>query len=99
MKAPLATRRRMMPPTQQQGSQHPLIEEMQAQAEKGCARERPVIPNVENYLDKSDGLKFEVGELEFLVGPEDSEVDLMYVLTHAKRRSSRIFEIFSAKEK
>ena len=33
------------------------------------------------------------------MSPEDSEVYLMYILTHARRRSSRIFEIFSTKAK
>ena len=32
------------------------------------------------------------------MGPVDSEVDLTYILTHARRRSSRIFD-FSTKEK
>ena len=54
---------------------------------------------MENYLDKRDDMKLEVGELELLMGPEDSEVDLMYILTHARRRGSRIFEVFSTKEK
>ena len=31
--------------------------------------------------------------------PEDSEDCLSYILAHAKRRGSRIFEIFSTKEK
>ena len=33
------------------------------------------------------------------MGLEDSEVDLKYILTHASRRSSRIFEIFSTKQR
>ena len=44
-------------------------------------------------------MKLEIEELELLMDPEDSEVDLRYVLTHAKRRGSRIFEIFRTKEK
>ena len=32
---------------------------------------------MENHLDKSDDMKLEVGELEVLMGSEDSEVDLM----------------------
>ena len=53
---------------------------------------------MENYLDKSDDTKLEVLKLELLMGPEDSEVDLMFFLTHARRRGSRIFEIFITKE-
>ena len=65
MKAPRATRRRMMPPTPQQGS-HPLIEEMQWQAEMEAqgsiwsARERRVIAKRRATLDKSDDMKLEV---------------------------------------
>ena len=31
----------------------------------------------ENYLNKSDCLKLEVEELELLIGPQNSEVNLM----------------------
>ena len=78
-------------PTPQQGS-HPLIEEMQWQAEMKVqgsiwsARERTVIAKMENCLDKSDDMKLEVGELELLIRPEHSEADLMYILTHARRQ-------------
>ena len=60
---------------------------------------------MENYLDKSDELrvedclKLEIEELELLMGSENSEVNLRYILMNASRRSSRIFEIFSTKEK
>ena len=60
VKAPQATRVRMMPPTPQKGS-HPLIEGMQWQAELEAqgsiwsARERNVIANMENW-DKSDDM-------------------------------------------
>ena len=40
-------------------------------------------------------MKLEIEELELLMDPEDSEVNQRYVLTHARRRGSRIFEIFS----
>ena len=72
---------------------------MEAQGSIWSAPERKVIANMENYLDKSDDVKLELGELEPLMGPEDLEVDLMYILTHARRRRSRIFEIFISKEK
>ena len=63
---------------------------MEAEGSFWSARERTVIANMENHLDKSDDMKLEVGELE---------VDLMWILTHARRRSSRIFAIFNTKEK
>ena len=53
---------------------------------------------MENYLVKSDDMKLEIDELELLMDPEDSEVDLRYISTHAGRRGSRIFEIFSTEE-
>ena len=69
-KASPATRRRKMLPTPQQGS-HPLFEEMQWQADMEAqgsiwsARERTVIARIENYLDKSDDMKLEVGSWSF----------------------------------
>ena len=44
-------------------------------------------------------MKVETLALELLMDPEDSFVCLVYILTHAKRRGSRIFEIFTTKEK
>ena len=91
-----------MPPTPQQSSS-PSIEEMQWQTEMGVqgsswsAVERTVIARMENYLNEKDCLKLEIEELELLMGPEDSEVNL--ILMNASRRGSRIFEIFSTKEK
>ena len=41
----------------------------------------------------------EIEELELLLGPEDSEVNLRYILTNASWSGSRIFEIFTTKEK
>ena len=51
------------------------------------------------YLKASDCLKLEIEELELLLGPEDSEVNLRYILRNASRRGRRIFEIFNTKEK
>ena len=50
---------------------------------------------MENFLNKRDSLKLEIEELVLLIGPEDSEVILRFLLMSASRRSSRIFEIFS----
>ena len=57
------------------------------------------IAAMENYLDKSADVKVEIKELELLMDPEDSEVCLRKIPTHARTRGSRIFEIFSTKEK
>ena len=43
-------------------------------------------------------LKVEVEELELLLGPEDSEVDLRHILMNARKKKGRkIFGIFSSK--
>ena len=44
-------------------------------------------------------MKVEIAALELLMRQEEAEVCLRYILTHAKRRGSRIFGIFSTKEK
>ena len=53
----------------------------------------------ETYLNKEDCLKLEIEEMELLIGPEDSEGDLRYVLMNASRRGSWIFEISARKRK
>ena len=54
---------------------------------------------MENYLEMCDDIKVETAALELLMGQEETEVCLRYILTHAKRRGSRIFEIFDTREK
>ena len=54
---------------------------------------------MEDYLKRCDDMKVEIEALELLMDPEDAEVCLRNILTHARRRGSRIFEIFSTKEK
>ena len=53
---------------------------------------------MENCLERSDEKKVEIKALELLMDREDSEVCLRKILAHAKRRGSRVFEIFSTKE-
>ena len=38
-----------------------------------------VIARMEQYLNENDSMKVDVGELELLLGPEDSEVDLRHI--------------------
>ena len=60
------------------------------------ARDRTVIARMEQYLNENDNMRVEIEELEFLLGPEDSEVDLRQILRNARRKKGgRIFEIFS----
>ena len=71
-------------------------EELEAQS-FWSIQERRVMAAMDNYL-KNDDMKVETKALELLMDPEDSEVCLRYILAHAKRRGSRIFEIFSTRE-
>ena len=60
------------------------------------ARDRTVIARMEQYLNENDNMRVEIEELEFLLGPEDSEVDLRQILRYARRKKGgQIFEIFS----
>ena len=62
------------------------------------ARDRTVITKMEQYLKESDNMKVEVEDLELLLGPEDSEVDIRYILMNARRKKGRrISQIFSSK--
>ena len=104
VKAPPPSRRRMMPPTPRQSSSMPIEEmqwqtEMEAQGSCWGARDRTVFAGMENYLNKNDCFKLDIEELELLLGPEDPDVNLRYILTHASRMGSNIFEVFSMKEK
>ena len=94
----------MMPPTPQQIShsstdESQWQEELAAQSIWSIQDRRRVIEAMEKYLQKGDDMKAEIEALELLMDPEDSEVCLRYNLTHARRRGSRIFDIFSAKKK
>ena len=60
--------------------------------------EHSAVAAMENYLDKGDDMKVKIEALELLMGQEDSEVCLWKILAHARRRGSRIFDIFSTKE-
>ena len=71
--------------------------EMEFEGEhRWTARDRTVIARME-HLNENDSMKVEVEELELLLGPEDSEVDLRRIWRCAKRNKGReIFEIFSS---
>ena len=104
VKAPPNTRRWIMSPAPQQISFSSTDEsqwqaDLEEQPSIWSIRERRVIAAIENYLDKSEDMKVEIGPLEVLMDHDVSEVFLRYILAHARRRGSRIFEIFSTKEK
>ena len=86
VKALPLTTRRMMPPTPKQSSHSSNDElhwqtEMEVQGSSWTARERTVIARMEKCLN----VKLEIEELELLMSPKDSEVNLRYILTHASR--------------
>ena len=61
--------------------------EMEYEGEhRWTARDRTVIARMEQYLNENDNMRVEIEELEFLLCPEDSEVDLRQILRYARRR-------------
>ena len=65
---------------------------MEVQGSSWSARKRTVIARMETDRNKNNCLKLDIEELELLMGPQDSEVDLRYLLMNASKRSSRICE-------
>ena len=60
------------------------------------ARDRVVIARMGQHVDRSESLKVEVEELEPLLGPEDSEVDIRHIAMNARsKKRRRHFHIFS----
>ena len=112
--APQASRRKIMPPTPQQSSQSSTEAthwqaEVEDQESGSCekefegehrwaARDRTVIARMEQDLNKNDSMRVAIKELESLLGPEDSEVNLRQILKCARRKKGgRIFDILSSK--
>ena len=54
---------------------------------------------MEDCLGRCSEIKVEIAALELLMGQEEAEVCLRYMLTHAIRIGSMIFEIFDTNEK
>ena len=50
------------------------------------ARDGTVIARMEQYLNKSARMRVEIEELESLLEPEDSELDLRQILRYARRK-------------
>ena len=97
VKAPPASRRKIMPSTQQQRTQPPgtpLQMEVEDQEFGACgkeyegeyrrtAREKTLVAKVEQYLNESGNVKVEIEEHK--LEPEDSEVDLRFMVMNARR--------------
>ena len=47
-------------------------------------RDRRIIAKMEQYLNDSGNVKVEIEELELLLGPEDLQVDLRYILMNSE---------------
>ena len=59
------------------------------------AHDRRIIAKMEQYLNESDIVNVEFEELELLLGPEDSEIDVVCIVMNARRRKGRRnFQIF-----
>ena len=99
MKAPPLSRRRTMPPTPLQNSDSSFQEEQEhlvVEDHMWSARERTIIARTKKYLDESYSLKVEVEELEDLLGPDDTDVDLRRILKEARdEKGCATFETFS----
>ena len=50
------------------------------------AHDRTIIARMERYLNESENMKVDIEKVELLRGPKDSEVDLRYTLTNARRK-------------
>ena len=106
VKAPPASRRKIMPPTPQQQSSieaMQLLMEVEDQESGSCemqrtARDRTVIAKMEQYLNENDN-RIEIEKLESLLGPEGSEVDLRQILRCVRvgKNCGTVFENFSSK--
>ena len=60
------------------------------------ARDRTVIAKTKQYLEEIKSLKVGTGELESLLGPDDTEVDSRRILEEARdEKGCAIFETFS----
>ena len=92
-------RRRMRPPTPLQNSYSSFEEEeghFEVEDQMWSARDRTIIAKTKQYLEESKSLRVEIEELEFLLGPEDTDVDFRRILEEARdeKRFRHIFETF-----
>ena len=85
-----------MPPTPQQ---HSLSSTGEMQANSWHARDRKVTARMEQYLKASDCLKLDLEELELLLGPEDSEVNLKENLEECEQEKRQDFRDLQCERK
>ena len=99
VKAPPLSRRKLMPPTPLQNSYSSIEEEqwhLEVVDQMWSARERTIIAKTKQYLEESKSFKFEIEELENLLGPDGTEVDFRRILEEARNeKGCAVFETFS----
>ena len=61
--------------------------------------EKRVIGAVKDYLESCALVKVDIDVVERLLRPENLEVSVRYVLKHATRRGSNLFQLFNTSEK
>ena len=93
VKAPPFPERRMRTPLPQQSSFSAMEE-----GSPWSAQERTAIAKMKHYVNNSDCIKLEIGEVEECsFGPEYSDVYVKHMLRNATR-GRKHFEVFSVKE-
>ena len=89
-----------MPPTPLQNSYSSFEEEQglfDVEDQTWSARDRRVLARTKQYLEESKSLKVKVGEVESLLGPDDSDVDFRRILEEARdKKGCAKFETFSS---
>ena len=97
--APPLSRRRMMPPEPLQNSYSSFEEEQghfEVEDQIWSARDRTVTARTKRYLEVSQNIKVEIEELESLLGPDDSDVDLRRIIEEARGKKGRDMWTFSS---
>ncbi len=91
--------RRTMPPTPLQISYSSFEEEQvhsEVEQQIWSARDRTIVARTKQHLEESYSMKVEVGELESLLGPDDSGADFRRILEEARdEKGCAIFETFA----
>ena len=99
VRAPPMSRSRMMPPTPMENSYASFEEEqghVEVEDQMWSARDRAVIGNTKQYLENSESFKVEIEELEFLLGPDETDVEFRRILEEARdKKGFAIVETFS----
>ena len=66
-----------------------LVKEIVKPSIGGRERDRTIVAKMEQHLNEGDNMKVEIEELELLLGSEESEVDLKFIVMNATRKQGR----------